>query len=1016
MADVSKAIEVIFSGSDDGLSTTIADIGGNLNNLTGNLQSITDPLADMGKKVLALEAALGVLALGGLALAVTKSGEFGDSFNEISTLINAPAEQLDQFRGNIIEYAQDSTQSFEAINGAVYQAISATGDWENSLSLLGVAEQLAVGGVTDLETATSVLATTLNAYGDGAAQAADYSDVFFTIVKDGVTTVPQLAGSISQVTGIAASAKIPFDELGAAVAAMTGYTGRTEQSMTMLKAAIAAIIAPTEATREAASALGIDIGQAAIDSQGFPAVLADIYDKTGGSLEKIKQLIPSVEGANAVLLLGGDAGGKFATALADMETRAGATTAAYEKMAENFGLINQQMANNLNSILILLGDEIQGAYADVAGGVIDVLQALATEVEGGTFDPILDKVKDLAAQLTDILKQTAANLPAAFDQVDFGNLLDSFDELLAAGQGLFQGFFGDVDLTTPEGLAAAIQKIVDSIESLTSVTTGIVSGLTPFVEWAGQMIDAFNELDPATKEVFGQIMGFAIGITPVLGAFGALGLAIEGGALAVGGLSRVIGFKGGTGLTGAMGGLMEVMGPVLALWATWEASFAAGTALYENNTLGIRDMADSVANWVGNLITGIDTEKGLNDVLTAGTNLTQEQIDAWRERTKALQETPEVVETKFGITVSQGQEIFDFIIANADAGLTGTEILTRLKAEYADSPSAELINWAQVEEEIKKWVDMEVQDPAGTKAAVQGAVGADSDGIVSFPAQFHVDTTKLLTDTEQAALAAAAEWAKVGLDFRIDGLDSALQKVKDATNEMATASKVSFDGVGGHMEAVFNKATGVWEANWEAIQGTIPGTISEPVKTEIDDVYKAALEKKETIEAALKFRAEVDVKQFEEETKQLKIKADLLQEALKLKAEIDIKNLENVGKTIDAISLGLETSAKIISDALGSLGDIGKQFGNLSPQLKAATQAIESETENRKKLTDSLVEINEAQAEYLKAKTQALQKQDALIQITADGLEPEIEAFMWKILEKIQVRATENMDEFLLGL
>ena len=36
--------------------------------------------------------------------------------------------------------------------------------------------------------------------------------------------------------------------------------------------------------------------------------------------------------------------------------------------------------------------------------------------------------------------------------------------------------------------------------------------------------------------------------------------------------------------------------------------------------------------------------------------------------------------------------------------------------------------------------------------------------------------------------------------------------------------------------------------------------------------------------------------------------------------------------------------------------------------------------------------------------------------VEADGMEPEIEAFMWKILGKIQIRAAESMDEYLLGL
>jgi hypothetical protein len=38
-----------------------------------------------------------------------------------------------------------------------------------------------------------------------------------------------------------------------------------------------------------------------------------------------------------------------------------------------------------------------------------------------------------------------------------------------------------------------------------------------------------------------------------------------------------------------------------------------------------------------------------------------------------------------------------------------------------------------------------------------------------------------------------------------------------------------------------------------------------------------------------------------------------------------------------------------------------------------------------------------------------------MIKIEAAGLEPHLEAFMWKILENIQIRANAEAAEFLLG-
>lgn len=53
---------------------------------------------------------------------------------------------------------------------------------------------------------------------------------------------------------------------------------------------------------------------------------------------------------------------------------------------------------------------------------------------------------------------------------------------------------------------------------------------------------------------------------------------------------------------------------------------------------------------------------------------------------------------------------------------------------------------------------------------------------------------------------------------------------------------------------------------------------------------------------------------------------------------------------------------------------------------------------------------------YLDAVVDRLSSGEAEIQVTADGLEPELEAFMFQILKRIRVRASEEAQQFLLGL
>jgi hypothetical protein len=49
-------------------------------------------------------------------------------------------------------------------------------------------------------------------------------------------------------------------------------------------------------------------------------------------------------------------------------------------------------------------------------------------------------------------------------------------------------------------------------------------------------------------------------------------------------------------------------------------------------------------------------------------------------------------------------------------------------------------------------------------------------------------------------------------------------------------------------------------------------------------------------------------------------------------------------------------------------------------------------------------------------KVESLERGDALITVEGSGLQPHLEAFMWEILEAIQIRANATGAEFLLGV
>ena len=516
MADVERQVKIAFQG-DDQISPVINTINGKIDSFASSVQNVTGPLADMAAAVLKVEAAFAALAVAGITVAVRAAGEFDTQFREIQTLFDASPEQVGKFKTALLDFASSSLSPLEQVAGATYEAISAGIDWTKSIEFMSVAERLNVAGKGELRSTTLALAGVINAYGGDVSKAADYSDVLFETVKVGNVVLPQLADGLGKVVAIAASGGVPFDELGAAVAALTVYGVPAEEAMTAVQRAIISIISPSNEAKAQAEALGISFDAEALKANGLQAMLQLIYEKTGGNVDQINNLIPRVEGLIAVLTLGKDAGGKYAEALKAMEDRAGAVAKAYEIMAESFDKVNQRIVNSLQSTLIAIGMPLLDEYARIGGGLSDIFKNLKVEVDKGTFDPVLNLIQEFGNQLALDLQAIAKVMPEALAGVDWTKLTDSIKNLGGEVGDLFRAAFGDVDLTTVEGLQSAIQKVVNGIAALTNVTAGILNAWEPFVRKLSEAATSFSDSSEGSQELTGNILGFGQALDKVLG-------------------------------------------------------------------------------------------------------------------------------------------------------------------------------------------------------------------------------------------------------------------------------------------------------------------------------------------------------------------------------------------------------------------------------------------------------------------------------------------------------------------
>ncbi len=202
----------------------------------------------------------------------------------------------------------------------------------------------------------------------------------------------------------------------------------------------------------------------------------------------------------------------------------------------------------------------------------------------------------------------------------------------------------------------------------------------------------------------------------------------------------------------------------------------------------------------------------------------------------------------------------------------------------------------------------------------------------------------------------------------------------------------------------------VWTEDHGVIQIEVP-----VLKDEIDAVKKdiEAIPTEKQIEITLQGNIDTQIAQIEASAK-------TAEAAFKYTAEVDIAQIEAEAQVATAAFESVGESVAAMSDSVSSMfSDLTSAFSDENmTQLEQwkLEDIVQEQQDAQNKLIESQVALNEAQVEYMKLKTEALQGGEALIKIDSTGLEPALEMVMWEILEKVQIRASEEAADFLLGI
>ena len=218
-----------------------------------------------------------------------------DQLANLATLsVGAAAgqEKLGESLTNLVNGPlKNAISSVEAAKG-MYNALSAgVGTIGETAKFMEAATKLSSATGADAGTTIEALAKSMKVYKienrDSALVAAKMNQV----VERGIVTFPQLAGGIARVSESAKASGVGMDELYGSIAALT-QTLSADDAMTGYASLLSSIAGQGAQSAKAIEELGIKFDTNTIKSKGLVASLQDLWKATGGSTNKLKEIIP----------------------------------------------------------------------------------------------------------------------------------------------------------------------------------------------------------------------------------------------------------------------------------------------------------------------------------------------------------------------------------------------------------------------------------------------------------------------------------------------------------------------------------------------------------------------------------------------------------------------------------------------------------------------------------------------------------------------------------------------------
>lgn len=267
-------------------------------------------------RVVVTQAIVRILSLlrDGLSEAISGFMDFSKRVGEIRAI--DPGRTFVEIAADVRVMSDAFNQPLDRVAEAQYQTISdqfvTAADRAN---ILTAANMLSKVTVQDLATSAQLLTGALNAYSESSDMAGLRAAQFNLAIDLGRLRTQELGAALGRTQGVAHELGLSMEELDASLIAITIGGVKATEAATQLRSMMSAMMKPSDAMKAALKSLGVESGQAAIQTWGWQGALQRVVGTTDGSAAAVAGLFQNIRALPGALRLAGSGAEKYKEAL-----------------------------------------------------------------------------------------------------------------------------------------------------------------------------------------------------------------------------------------------------------------------------------------------------------------------------------------------------------------------------------------------------------------------------------------------------------------------------------------------------------------------------------------------------------------------------------------------------------------------------------------------------------------------------------------------------------------------------